>query len=68
MLRSIAAALVACVLSASCALHPYEQPFTHYCSFASHELCLDQLQPRADCVPCPTADEAPAVTDNTHSS
>jgi hypothetical protein len=66
MLRSIAAGLLACVLSAGCALHPNDQPFTRYCSFTSHELCLDQVQPRADCVPCPSADEVPAAADNTH--
>jgi hypothetical protein len=74
MLRSIAAGLLAgmVVLTTGCALHPYDQPFTHYCSVYSHVPCLDQIQPRADCAPCPTwnaesaaARDAPEATSAT---
>jgi len=43
----------ALALTASCALHTVKEPFTHYCDLISHEPCLDRVQPRANCAPCP---------------
>jgi hypothetical protein len=49
VLSFIALALAA----AGCGLHPVEESFTRYCDLFSHEACLDRVQPRANCVPCP---------------
>ena len=53
---------IALALAAGCGLHPVEESFTRYCDLVSHEACLDRVQPRANCVPCPTEYRGPEAS------